>query len=71
MRHGAAASPGRAGWALRPDGAGPPDPLPAYTDPARFRIIGKRVPRVDIPADWVGFVVPAPRPNVTICAGKP
>lgn len=25
---------------------------------------GARLPRIDIPADWVHFVVPAPRPNV-------
>jgi len=30
---------------------------------AQVNEIVERVPRVDIPADWVDFVVPAPRPN--------
>ncbi|HEX6944891.1 MAG TPA: molybdopterin cofactor-binding domain-containing protein, partial [Casimicrobiaceae bacterium] len=32
----------------------PPATLPPFTDPAKFRIIGKRVPRVDIPAKTDG-----------------
>jgi len=38
-------------------GLNPPDPLPAFTDPSKFRIIGKKVPRVDIPAKTDGSAV--------------
>lgn len=38
-------------------GLNPPNPLPAFTDPSKFRIIGKRVPRVDIPAKTDGSAV--------------